>query len=678
MEVDKISFPSRLLDILVAISEAHFIAFDLELSGVPVKARGDHFGKPSLQERYLETKRAAENYQILQIGLTCVKEEDDRGVYSLKPFNFNLNPIVEERLDIDRNFTFHSGAVEFLLGVGFRMDLPFTSGVPYLSRSEATLAEERAAARQDRGSFADIQVKIEDTQSLKLISAARHAITQWIETQKPNPHSLVIGPSIVHGESQTSHDELSRFERRLIHQLVRAEHPELVTIPYRGLIRIARFDQEREDYIKAQRSKESRERITRQTGFRWIVEAMSGNSVDDIDVKSFARDLQTAEPIFVHLENLKSKFYRAKHLLRNKKTPLVGHNLFLDLIYLYRTFIGELPDTVEEFSELIHALFPTIVDTKYMATHNCGDINPASSLEQIADQLKVQQYPTLEIDAEFAKYDGTTAFHEAGYDSMLTAQVAIRLSAKLEHASSSVVGGSFAESKATLEVGSEPSTPPDDGGGVTLSGTAAVPESDHNGNTLIGTPVISSVVQGLHSLFVTPVKALVGETASAPEQSNGSKVDEHNESGSATNMEGATDTGNAFAVRTIGKKSKKKRKKGAKDSAQHLPAAHAGRFAHATVFDQLHHAPEQCDIESEQEVLQFDTLPSSTQYTSAPVVADSDGMSGAAISAPIDWDTPHWRRMPGKAMPRFDTDFWKVYGNRLRVFGTEEGLCQLR
>jgi poly(A)-specific ribonuclease len=28
-------------------------------------------------------------------------------------------------------------------------------------------------------------------------------------------------------------------------------------------------------------------------------------------------------------------------------------------------------------------------------------------------------------------------------------------------------------------------------------------------------------------------------------------------------------------------------------------------------------------------------------------------------------------------MPRFEGDFWRVYGNRLRVFGTEEGVCVL-
>lgn len=29
----------------------------------------------------------------------------------------------------------------------------------------------------------------------------------------------------------------------------------------------------------------------------------------------------------------------------------------------------------------------------------------------------------------------------------------------------------------------------------------------------------------------------------------------------------------------------------------------------------------------------------------------------------------------GQLIPRFDAKFWKIYGNRLRVFGTEERMC---
>lgn len=31
----------------------------------------------------------------------------------------------------------------------------------------------------------------------------------------------------------------------------------------------------------------------------------------------------------------------------------------------------------------------------------------------------------------------------------------------------------------------------------------------------------------------------------------------------------------------------------------------------------------------------------------------------------------------GELIPRYGTAFWKVYGNKLRVFGTEERVCSV-
>ena len=42
----------------------------------------------------------------------------------------------------------------------------------------------------------------------------------------------------------------------------------------------------------------------------------------------------------------------------------------------------------------------------------------------------------------------------------------------------------------------------------------------------------------------------------------------------------------------------------------------------------------------------------------------------------IDDDDPGKPNFPGM-MPPFDSDFWKPYRNKLRVFGTEEGVCDL-
>ena len=86
MDIFASSFQRQLPSILDAVAEAHFVTIDLELSGIPShqksksrSADGGFCGKPSLQQRYEENKTAAERYQVLQLGITCVGENKDRG-----------------------------------------------------------------------------------------------------------------------------------------------------------------------------------------------------------------------------------------------------------------------------------------------------------------------------------------------------------------------------------------------------------------------------------------------------------------------------------------------------------------------------------------------------------------------------------------------------------------------
>ncbi|KAI7343061.1 CAF1-domain-containing protein, partial [Hortaea werneckii] len=409
MNVDKVSFYPFILDILTDISESRFVAIDLELSGVPTKQIRHQAGKPSLQDRYAETKEAAERYQILQIGVTCVKQDVENGKYVLRPYNFDLSPIIQERgLDVERIFSFQSGACEFLLKAGFDMARPYTHGVPYLSRDESREARQKHAKRQDKSAMADIQIKPTEVESLAFLERVRTQINDWLAKRAKNSAGDSV-EIIAAGAENVAEDqpvpELSRFERRLVHQLVRAEYPDFVTISRHTYIQIVPFDKAREERIAVQRRRELEERINRQKGFRWIVEALLGSDLSKIDLREVAKSPVTGDAVFADMDEYRAQFNRACGLLRGNPRVLVGHNCFLDLVYVYRTFIGELPPTVVEFQQKLHALWPTIVDTKYMSTHNCGDINPVSSLEQIATQLSDQAEPKLELDEHHRAYE---------------------------------------------------------------------------------------------------------------------------------------------------------------------------------------------------------------------------------------------------------------------------------
>ena len=84
MDITKQSIHFLLPRLLNALAECHFIALDLELSGIALRQTSGRTskssaGKQTLQQRYEEVKEAAERYQILQIGLTLATEDVEAG-----------------------------------------------------------------------------------------------------------------------------------------------------------------------------------------------------------------------------------------------------------------------------------------------------------------------------------------------------------------------------------------------------------------------------------------------------------------------------------------------------------------------------------------------------------------------------------------------------------------------
>lgn len=133
MDVSRQDFSAKLNFVLGDIALSHFVTIDLELSGIPRQQTNQPkrdvqglTGLPTLQERYADIKSAAEKYQVLQLGITCVLKYPEEGKasccchglpaglhmegkYLLKPYNFFLNPIPDSRLDIGRVVSYQSG-----------------------------------------------------------------------------------------------------------------------------------------------------------------------------------------------------------------------------------------------------------------------------------------------------------------------------------------------------------------------------------------------------------------------------------------------------------------------------------------------------------------------------------------------------------------------------------------
>lgn len=180
MDVDRDSFTALLPTILKRISTAHFVAFDFEHSGIPTQ-RIDRNGKPSLQQKYSDIKAAAERYHILQVGITCVEWDNVNKQYLMRPMNFNLSPLnyQQRRLTLERDFSYSSSAVEFLLRQNYRVDAPFSSGVPYMSSKEEAAVKLRAIKSWDSDSIPDVHLGPGDDAARAFMKRVRLEISSW-------------------------------------------------------------------------------------------------------------------------------------------------------------------------------------------------------------------------------------------------------------------------------------------------------------------------------------------------------------------------------------------------------------------------------------------------------------------------------------------------------------------
>lgn len=142
--------------------------------------------------------------------------------------------------------------------------------------------------------------------------------------------------------------------------------------------------------------------LIQQIGMRWVIEAMcnKADTVLDPDIVSpissaamFRNTLAEQSPA---KDDSPQDLPRQLQTLSDEGTVLVGHNLFLDLIYLYECFFGPLPDLVEDFQSIIGLLFPLIIDTKYLADIlNANSPRYRSSLEEIDQELSKGPSPSI-------------------------------------------------------------------------------------------------------------------------------------------------------------------------------------------------------------------------------------------------------------------------------------------
>ncbi|KAE8154730.1 ribonuclease H-like domain-containing protein [Aspergillus avenaceus] len=630
---------------------------------------GKNNGVATLQERYVEVKKAAEKYNILQIGLTICHEDTETGTYTLKPYNLYLNPLIDRRLEVQRDCCFQSSAVQFLLENKFSMKSLYTDGVSYLSRDEETRALARINEKPSTRKVLD--VKETEHESLAFLGLIRRLIDDWLALGEDRNCYLNIPPPkspIASPEAKALPSVLNSYQKRLIHQLIEVEYPSLVTVSRASFIQIIYYNEQRENAARVMEIKRLQERTRKQRGFMWIIEALTGGDLTDLDPYCFTTILSDSMTIGPQ-PSLREFSEKMKQRLQSHRPVLVGHNIFIDLVYLCRCFIGALPDKVEDFQTMVKGLFPMVMDTKFLATHDCGSITPKSSLSDINDSLLDIETPKTCIHDEHSKYGAENFAHEAGYDSLLTAQVFVKLSAQLRDSCESKFTSQPPEHKiqqattspeafktrlarqSPKQISQRTITPRSK---LTNHAPEKISQRAAAYAEAFGLKIAGQAPKQINQQTITPRSELtnhapekISQRAAAYAEAFGLKI-----TGQAPKQKSQQAT-TLFEATISSKKGRNGSVEWGSRVKKRTPTVKTGNWRNGnwrgTRFDVL-------EVE--------ETTDSTKNVTIEPhKLSDSDMIAQKAAN--------------GELIPRPGAQFWKIYGNKLRVFGTQERVCNI-
>jgi uncharacterized protein YlzI (FlbEa/FlbD family) len=130
--------------------------------------------------------------------------------------------------------------------------------------------------------------------------------------------------------------------------------------------------------------------------------------------------------------------------LCKKKIPIIGHNIYYDMMFLYDKLIGGLPDDFYTFKKQIHEYFPYIYDTKYISTILTKKYKKCNiektNLDNVYKTVIKNKYDTYidffpDAPNGFCLYNDMERdkLHDAGYDSIITGRSFILLNKALEN-----------------------------------------------------------------------------------------------------------------------------------------------------------------------------------------------------------------------------------------------------
>ena len=255
----------------------------------------------SISARYEDMRKAVFTFSIIQCGI-CLFKRLESGQYEAVPYNFYVFPD-----DQGRRVSINLQTLNFLKSVKIDFNKWVNEGIPYQNTKYAGFAYQKLFAQNNDDEMIS---KIKESDQV-VLDEILDTIRTWLDSS-PEENSFDL-------------PQVNSYLKRCIFALVPKHFPHLVV------------DNETDETGK-------------QIGFK---------------VYNFTEQ-QRKEHEGAQMAKFYAKigFKRIFDKIVECQKPLIGHNLWYDLLFIMQAFSEELPKTLGQFKTDVNKLFPLIYDTK--------------------------------------------------------------------------------------------------------------------------------------------------------------------------------------------------------------------------------------------------------------------------------------------------------------------------
>ncbi|GMR59381.1 hypothetical protein PMAYCL1PPCAC_29576 [Pristionchus mayeri] len=333
------------------IDGAAFFAIDLEFLGLPSSARDDLV--PTLfdesDQRYRKIVQSVRRYPPCQLGIAAFTEKDDGAAYEVESFAIPLF----KRLPHKQVFSYSLSAVSFLANNNFDFNKFIMEGVTYSNgRQTEDMKKEILSGGIDYDIFEDGLEHRLQILKINFQRAAQNAI-------RLSQHTVHRSPT-----ARSSHTGLQLPHPILIELVRSGEYIDTDTVdqtmhpPWDRAL--SPLEKAVVEYVFTNDHRHLEFSISHDGTLLYVAE------LPVLTLLHYSEEEWVEEKLEKLLHEISGVSEIVKRML-GRKVPIVGHNSFLDLVYLYECFVDDLPDSYEDWKAATRKEMPTVFDTKIMA-----------------------------------------------------------------------------------------------------------------------------------------------------------------------------------------------------------------------------------------------------------------------------------------------------------------------